>query len=257
MERGLSLVSLCVLQSWGVEHPGAHALSHLPSCFAGCPCVQQKSHRHQQQPPCPFSLEEQVSLWTWEGESCSGMALHALIPLPPAAAARSLIPHPRSAPGQDAQPLQEAGGLDAESQAQVLLFLDLGCHRFSSCDQEGPIKSISSKKNGFLSEALQWLQSSLLRKGWWWSNFLETHLLLDANERGAQPLQSSWPCSRLPCSWHSLSVPCSLHSWMFQEYTDEISIGSSVPACQSSQLACASHWSWSVCLCRSQKNPSE
>lgn len=96
MEGGLSLGSLCVLQSWGVEHPGAHALSHLPSCFAGCPCVQQRSPRQQQQPPCPFSLEEQISLWTWEGESCSGMALLALIPLPPAAAARSFIPHPRS-----------------------------------------------------------------------------------------------------------------------------------------------------------------
>lgn len=40
MEVGLSLVSLCVLQSWGVEHPGALGLAHLPSCFAGlslCP----------------------------------------------------------------------------------------------------------------------------------------------------------------------------------------------------------------------------
>lgn len=63
-----------------------------------------------------------------------------------------------------------------------------------------------------------------------------------------------------PWSWHGCSVPCSLQSWIFQEYTDEISIESSVPAYQRSQLACASHWSLSVCLCRShvpKKTPSK
>lgn len=30
-----------------------------------------------------------------------------------------------------------------------------------------------------------------------------------------------------PWSWHGCSVPCSLQSWIFQEYTDEISIESS------------------------------
>lgn len=44
---------------------------------------------------------------------------------------------------------EEAGGLDADSQAQVLLFLDLLCHRFSSHDQEGPIKCISGQNLDF------------------------------------------------------------------------------------------------------------
>lgn len=61
-----------------------------------------------------------------------------------------LYPPPEErAPGQDAQPLEEAGGLDADSQAQVLLFLDLKCHRFSSWDQEGPIKCISGQNLDF------------------------------------------------------------------------------------------------------------
>jgi len=61
-----------------------------------------------------------------------------------------LYPPPEEcAPGRDAQPLEEAGGLDGDSQAQVLLFLDLGCHHFSSCDQEGPIKCISGQSLDF------------------------------------------------------------------------------------------------------------
>lgn len=85
-------------------------------------------------------------------KSCFEMALHNLIPLPPVAMqdVKVLYPPPKErAPSQDAQPLEEAGGLDADSWAQVLLFLDLGCHRFSSCDQEGAIKCINSQNLDF------------------------------------------------------------------------------------------------------------
>lgn len=136
-----------------------------------------------------------------------------------------------------------------------LLFLDLGHHRFSSCEQEGPIKSISGKKMDFQAKlcscsspvcsgrgaggpiSLKHICSWMLMKG--------EHSLWRAFSRVlAAVCTSLW-------SWHNHSVPFSLQSCIFQEYTDEISIGSSVPALQRSQLACASHWSWSVCLCRS------
>lgn len=156
--------------------------------------------------PCPFSLEEYV------------FTVHALIPLPPVATVKDLYPPPKECdPNQDAQPLEKAGGLDAECWAQVMLFLDLGCHRFSSCDQEGPIKSISGKKNGFLSEALQQLQSSLLGKGWWWSNFLETHLFLDANEREHSPWRAHSHVLAAVCTscspgpWHPVVL-----AWLFR-----------------------------------------
>lgn len=144
--------------------------------------------------------------------------MHTLIPLPPVATVKDLYPPPKECdPSQDAQPLEKAGGLDAECWAQVMLFLDLGCHRFSNCDQEEPIKSVSGKKNRFLSEALQQLQSSLLGKGWWWSNFLETHLFLDANEREHSPWRAhshvlTTVCtSRSPGPWHPVVL-----AWLFR-----------------------------------------
>lgn len=58
-------------------------------------------------------------------------------------------PSEKRAPGWDAQPLEAAGGPGADSRVQVLLFLDLRCHHFSSCDQEGPIKRISGQNLDF------------------------------------------------------------------------------------------------------------
>jgi len=55
MEVDLSLISLRIPQSRGVEHAGARGPSHPPSCFAERPRVQQKALRAQQQ-PCPSSL---------------------------------------------------------------------------------------------------------------------------------------------------------------------------------------------------------
>lgn len=55
MEVDLSLISFRIPQSRGAEHAGARGPSHLPSCFAEYPCVQQKGLRAQQQ-PCPSSL---------------------------------------------------------------------------------------------------------------------------------------------------------------------------------------------------------
>lgn len=60
-----------------------------------------------------------------------------------------LSPPEEYIPCWDAQPLEEAGGLDADSRARVLLFLDLVYHRFSICDQEGPIKCISGQNLDF------------------------------------------------------------------------------------------------------------
>lgn len=80
------------------------------------------------------------------------VALHVLIPLLPVAMGVVKVlylPLEGRVPVWDAQPLEEAGGLDAESQAQILLFLDLRCHRFSVCDQEGPVKCINGQNLDF------------------------------------------------------------------------------------------------------------
>lgn len=56
------------------------------------------------------------------------------------------------------------------------------------------------------------------------------------------------PVHGAPWSRRSRSVPWSLQSWIFQQYTDEISIENSVSTYRWGQLARTSHRSLSVCL---------
>lgn len=104
-------------------------------------------------PPCLLALEEQVfTMDRGKRKSCLEKALHVLIPSLPIAISIVKVLYPPlegHAPGWDAQPLEEAGGLGAESWAQILLFLDLRCHRFSICDQEGPVKCINGQNLDF------------------------------------------------------------------------------------------------------------
>lgn len=61
MEVGLSLVSLWILQSWGVEHPGAVVCPICLPVLLDVP-VSNKNlpDTSSSPPPCSFSLEEQI-----------------------------------------------------------------------------------------------------------------------------------------------------------------------------------------------------